>query len=34
MIEGSADQIPEDKFIEARVRPQAIQPIIAAIRSS
>jgi polyribonucleotide nucleotidyltransferase len=33
MIEGSADQIPEEKFIEALAfGHQAIQPIIAAIR--
>jgi len=33
MIEGSADQLPEDKFIEALAfGHQAIQPIIAAIR--
>ena len=32
MIEGSADQLPEDKFIEAlEFGHQAIQPIIAAI---
>lgn len=33
MIEGSADQIPEDRFIEAlEFGQQAIQPIIAAIK--
>ncbi|MDD3179717.1 MAG: polyribonucleotide nucleotidyltransferase [Opitutaceae bacterium] len=33
MIEGSADQLPEDKFIEALAfGHQAIQPILAAIR--
>jgi len=33
MIEGSADQLPEEKFIEALAfGHQAIQPIIAAIR--
>ncbi len=33
MIEGSADQIPEEKFIEALAfGHQAIQPVIAAIR--
>jgi polyribonucleotide nucleotidyltransferase len=33
MIEGSADQIPEDRFVEALAfGHQAIQPIIAAIR--
>jgi polyribonucleotide nucleotidyltransferase len=33
MIEGSADQIPEDRFIEALAfGQQAIQPIIAAIK--
>ncbi len=33
MIEGSADQLPEDKFIEAlEFAHKAIQPIIAAIK--
>lgn len=33
MIEGSADQMPEDRFIEAlEFGQQAIQPIIAAIK--
>ncbi|WP_052361253.1 polyribonucleotide nucleotidyltransferase [Geminisphaera colitermitum] len=33
MIEGSADQIPEDRFVEAlEFAHQAIQPIIAAIK--
>jgi polyribonucleotide nucleotidyltransferase len=33
MIEGSADQLPEEKFVEAlEFGHQAIQPIIAAIR--
>ncbi|MDR1279231.1 MAG: polyribonucleotide nucleotidyltransferase [Opitutaceae bacterium] len=33
MIEGSADQLPEDRFIEAlEYAHQAIQPIIATIR--
>ena len=33
MIEGSADQIPEERFVEALAfGQQAIQPIIAAIR--
>jgi polyribonucleotide nucleotidyltransferase len=33
MIEGSADQLPEDRFIEAlEFAHQAVQPIIAAIK--
>ena len=33
MIEGSADQIPEERFIEAlEFAHQAIQPIIQAIK--
>ena len=33
MIEGSADQLPEDRFIEAlELAHNAIQPIIKAIK--